>query len=55
MSTLTPLIVTHSCALVRDGLQPDIGQIPLSAVHILLRLTKKPKAIWLQQGPVFGS
>ena len=35
MSSVTPLIVTHPCALVRDGLRPILAKSPFRPVHIL--------------------
>ena len=35
MSSATPLIVTHPCALVRDGLRPILAKSPFRPVHIL--------------------
>jgi len=35
MSSVTPLIVTHPCALVRDGLRPILAKSPFRPVNIL--------------------
>ena len=35
MSSVTPLIVTYPCALVRDGLRPILAKSPFRPVHIL--------------------
>ena len=35
MSSVTPLVVTHPCALVRDGLRPIFAKSPFRPVHIL--------------------
>ena len=55
MSSVTPLVVTHPCALVRDGLRPILAKSPFRPVHILPTLNEEPKAIWRRQGPAFGS
>jgi two-component system nitrate/nitrite response regulator NarL len=35
MSSVTPLVVTHPCALVRDGLHEILGKSPFRPTHIL--------------------
>ena len=35
MSSVTPLVVTHPCALVRDGLREILGKSPFRPTHIL--------------------
>ena len=35
MSCVTPLIVTHPCALVRDGLREILSKSPFRPIHIL--------------------
>ena len=41
MSSVTPLIVTHPCALVRDGLRPILAKSPFRPVHILPTLNEE--------------
>jgi two-component system, NarL family, nitrate/nitrite response regulator NarL len=41
MSSVTPLIVTHPCALVRDGLRPILAKSPFRLVDILPALNEE--------------
>ncbi len=40
MSNATPLVVTHPCALVRDGLRQILAKSPFRPLHILPALDK---------------
>ena len=44
MSSVTPLIVTHPCALVRDGLRPILAKSPFRPVHILPTLNEETES-----------
>ncbi len=44
MSSVTPLIVTHPCALVRDGLRPILAKSPFRPVHILPVLNEETES-----------
>ena len=44
MSSVTPLIVTHPCALVRDGLRPILAKSPFRPVHILPALNEETES-----------
>jgi two-component system, NarL family, nitrate/nitrite response regulator NarL len=44
MSSVTPLIVTHPCALVRDGLRPLLAKSPFRPVHILPALNEETES-----------
>ena len=37
MSSVTPLIVTHPCALVRDGLPPILAKSPFRPISVAIR------------------
>ena len=44
MSSVTPLIVTYPCALVRDGLRPILAKSPFRPVHILPTLNEETES-----------
>ena len=50
MSTLTPLIVTHPCALVRDGLRSILAKSPFRPVHILPALNEETESYLASAG-----
>jgi len=50
MSSVTPLVVTHPCALFRDGLSKILSKSPFRPVHILHSM-KRWKAIWPRRDP----
>ena len=50
MSNLTPLIVTHPCALVRDGLRPILAKSPFRPVHILPALNEETESYLASAG-----
>jgi two-component system, NarL family, nitrate/nitrite response regulator NarL len=50
MSNLTPLIVTHPCALVRDGLRPILAKSPFRPVHILPALNQETESYLASAG-----
>jgi two-component system nitrate/nitrite response regulator NarL len=45
MSCVTPLIVTHPCALVRDGLREILSKSPFRPIHILPALDEDAEAL----------
>ena len=50
MSSVTPLIVTHPCALVRDGLRPVLAKSPFRPVHILPALNEETESYLASAG-----
>ena len=50
MSSVTPLIVTHPCALVRDGLRPILAKSPFRPVHILPALNQETESYLASAG-----
>jgi two-component system nitrate/nitrite response regulator NarL len=50
MSSVTPLIVTHPCALVRDGLPPILAKSPFRPVHILPALNEETESYLASAG-----
>ena len=50
MSSVTPLIVTHPCALVRDGLRPILAKSPFRPVHILPALNEETESYLASAG-----
>jgi two-component system, NarL family, nitrate/nitrite response regulator NarL len=50
MSSVTPLIVTHPCALVRDGLRPILVKSPFRPVHILPALNEETESYLASAG-----
>ena len=45
MSCVTPLIVTHPCALVRDGLREILSKSPFRPIHILPALDEEAESL----------
>ncbi len=50
MSSVTPLVVTHPCALVRDGLRPILAKSPFRPVHILPALNEETESYLASAG-----
>jgi two-component system nitrate/nitrite response regulator NarL len=50
MSSVSPLIVTHPCALVRDGLRPILAKSPFRPVHILPALNQETESYLASAG-----
>lgn len=50
MSSTTPLVVTHPCALVRDGLREILGKSPFRPVHILPALNQDTESLMASGG-----
>ena len=50
MSSVTPLIVTYPCALVRDGLRPILAKSPFRPVHILPMLNEETESYLASAG-----
>ena len=50
MSSVTPLIVTYPCALVRDGLRPILAKSPFRPVHILPTLNEETESYLASAG-----
>jgi two-component system, NarL family, nitrate/nitrite response regulator NarL len=50
MSSTTPLVVTHPCALVRDGLREILGKSPFRPVHILPALNAETETLLASGG-----
>jgi two-component system, NarL family, nitrate/nitrite response regulator NarL len=50
MSNVTPLVVTHPCALVRDGLRQILAKSPFRPIHILPALDKDAESEFASSG-----
>ena len=50
MSCVTPLVVTHPCALVRDGLREILSKSPFRPTHILPALDEDPENLLASAG-----
>ncbi len=51
MSSVTPLVVTHPCALFRDGLRKILSKSPFRPVHILPALNEETESYLASAGP----
>jgi len=51
MSSVTPLVVTHPCALFRDGLSKIFSKSPFRPVHILPALNEEMESYLASAGP----
>jgi two-component system, NarL family, nitrate/nitrite response regulator NarL len=51
MSSVTPLVVTHPCALFRDGLREILSKSPFRPVHILPALNEETESYLASAGP----
>ena len=50
MSSTTPLVVTHPCALVRDGLREILSKSPFRPVQILAALNQETESLLASGG-----
>ena len=50
MSSVTPLVVTHPCALVRDGLREILSKSPFWPTHILPALDEDTETLLASSG-----
>ena len=50
MSSVTPLVVTHPCALVRDGLREILSKSPFRPTHILSVLDEDTENLLASSG-----
>ena len=51
MSSVTPLVVTHPCALFRDGLSKILSKSPFRPMHILPALNEETESYLASVGP----